>query len=98
MPAPTKSLRPKMRPKKIEDEAMLEEGSTQHPSGLNMDERSDGGAVERGNRASQRRAKEGSTADTQKFMGGGMVKQGYMDGGEVRAGDVRDNPKRGKCY
>ena len=33
-----------------------------------------------------------------KYMGGGMVKQGYMDGGEVRRGDVRDNPKRGKCY
>ena len=37
--------------------------------------------------------------DTQKFMDGGMVdKKGYMDGGEVRRGDVRDNPKRGKCY
>ena len=34
--------------------------------------------------------------DTQMFMGGGMVKQGYMDGGRVA--DVRDNPKRGKCY
>jgi len=27
-----------------------------------------------------------------------MVKQGYMDGGEVRQGDVRDNAKRGKTY
>jgi hypothetical protein len=38
------------------------------------------------------------TQDTQRFMGGGSVKQGYMDGGEVRRGDVRDNSKRGKCY
>ena len=34
--------------------------------------------------------------EAKKFMGGGMVKQGYMDGGRVA--DVRDNPKRGKCY
>jgi hypothetical protein len=39
-----------------------------------------------------------NTQDTQKFMMGGMAKQGYMDGGDVRRGDVRDNPKRGKCY
>ena len=44
------------------------------------------------------RAYNNDDNDTQKFMGGGMVKQGYMDGGEVRAGDVRDNSKRGKTY
>ena len=29
---------------------------------------------------------------------GGMVKKGYMGGGVVRVGDVRDNPNRGKTY
>ena len=71
--------------KRAERRLREDEGSTRHPSGKNIDEQ-----------------------DTQFFMGGGMVKkkmmmggmvdQGYKDGGDVRRADVRDNPKRGKCY
>ena len=180
MPGVKKSLRPKARPK-------YDEGSTRHPSGKNMDERTkgsgagtrhpsgkniyeqdtqtfeDGGRVkpkkkpqaamdvtgtlakrEKKTMSAQHRRDEqffedvkkvdrksrvskgdliekhgddsqnltrygtGAQAgrsfgqktrgEAKKYMGGGMVKQGYMDGGEVRRGDVRDNPKRGKCY
>ena len=86
MPAPKKSLRPKSRPNN--------EGSTRHPSGKNMDERTQGEGA--GTRHPS--GKNIYEQDTQMFMNGGMVKQGYMDGGEVRQGDVRDNAKRGKCY
>jgi len=172
MPGVKKSLRPKARPK-------YDEGSTRHPSGKNMDERTkgsgagtrhpsgkniyeqdtqmfkDGGKVmkdvtgsgaerekktmsaqhrrdeqffkdvkkvdkksrvskgdliEKHGDDSQNLSRYGTAAqagrsfgqktrgDAKKYMGGGMVKQGYMDGGEARLGDVRDNPKRGKCY
>ena len=94
MPAPRKSLRPKKRPKWMDEKDMLDnEGPTR---GYEED------------RQRMRPDEEGSTRhpsgknidtqDTQRFMGGGSVKQGYMDGGEVRRGDVRDNSKRGKCY
>ncbi len=186
MPAPMKSLRPKKRPNRRLGPD--DEGSTQHPSGKNMDQRTqgsgagtrhpsgkniyeqdtqmfeDGGRVkpkkklqtlmdatdysakkEKKTMSAQHRRDEqffkdvkkvdgksrvskseliekhgddsqnltrygtGAQAgrsfgqktrgDAKKYMGGGMVKQGYMDGGEVvRRGDVRDNPKRGKCY
>ena len=85
MPAPKKSLRPKAR-KSIYGEP---EGSTQHPSGLNMDERMkpmrpkarpdsvmERGAVKRGNNEAKRRSKE-----TKLFSYGGDVK--YKDGGKV---------------
>ena len=98
MPAPTRSLRPKMRPKRIEDEAMINEGSTRSPDGIYVTDRDNADAVNRGNSDARRRAEEGSPSDTQKFMGGGMVKKGYMGGGVVRIGDVRDNPNRGKTY
>ena len=63
MPAPRKSLRPKKRPKWMDEKAMLDnEGPTR-----------------------------GYEEDRQRM-------QGYMDGGEIRRGDVRDNSKRGKCY
>ena len=94
MPAPKKSLRPKKRPKWMDEKAMLDnEGSTR-----NYEEE----------RQRMRPDDEGSTRspsgkniyeqDTQMYMNGGMVKKGYMNGGEVRQGDVRDNAKRGKCY
>jgi hypothetical protein len=57
-----------------------------------MDERTKG----RGAGTRHPSGKNINEQDTQMFMGGGMVKQGYMDGGRVA--DVRDNPKRGKCY
>ena len=85
MPGVKKSLRPKARPK-------YDEGSTRHPSGKNMDERTKGSGA--GTRHPS--GKNINEQDTQKYMGGGMVKQGYMDGGRVA--DVRDNPQRGKCY
>lgn len=81
------SLRPKARPMDLTPEA--ESGDSDL---IRMEEKrkgsDDGGAVERGNNAARRRAKEGSPDDAAKFVEGGMV----------RAGDVRDNPKRGKCY
>ena len=178
MPGVKKSLRPKARPK-------YDEGSTRHPSGKNMDERTKGSGAgtrhpsgkniyeqdtqmfEDGGRAKPKKKlqtlmdargylakKEKKTMNAQhrrdeqffkdvkkvdrksrvskgdliekhgddsqnltrygtgaqagrsfgqktrgeakKYMGGGMVKQGYMDGGRVA--DVRDNPQRGKCY
>jgi len=88
MPAPMKSLRPKKRPRSDD------EGSTRHPSGKNMDERTKG----EGSGTRHPSGKNIYEQDTQMFMNGGVVKQGYMDGGEVRQGDVRDNAKRGKCY
>ena len=90
MPAPKTSFRPKMRPKK--------ENSTSSPDGIYVTDRDANDAVNRGNNEARRRATEGSPADTPTYMNGGMVKQGYMHGGEVRAGDVRDNSKRGKTY
>ena len=77
MPGVKKSLRPKARPKH-------DEGSTQHPSGKNMDQRT-----------------QGEGAGTRHPSGKNIYEQDtqtFMDGGEVRVGDVRDNPKRGKCY
>jgi len=77
------SLRPKARPMDLTPEA--ESGDSDL---IRMEENrkgsDDGGAVERGNNAAKRRAKEGTAK--------------FMDGGMVRPGDVRDNPKRGKCY
>ena len=92
MPAPMKSLRPKKRPNRRLGPD--DEGRTKHPSGKNMDERTKGSGA--GTRHPS--GKNIYEQDNQMFMNGGMVKQGYMDGGEIRAGDVRDNPKRGKCY
>lgn len=95
MSAPKKSLRPKTNPKRRMGPD--DEGSTQHPSGKNMSQRQNPEAVTKSLRPKSR-------GDTKTYMNGGMVKndpvaqQGYMDGGEVRRGDVRDNPKRGKCY
>lgn len=94
MPAPKKSLRPKKRPKWMDEKAMLDnEGSTQgYEEELQRMRPDDEGST---------RHPSGENIyeqDTQRFMRGGMVKQGYMDGGEVRRGDVRDNSKRGKCY
>ena len=103
MPAPMKSLRPKKRPNRRLGPD--DEGSTQHPSGKNMDQRTQG----KGAGTRHPSGKNIYEQDTQTFMDGGMVKQGYMDGGMVkqgymdggevvRRGDVRDNPKRGTCY
>ena len=89
---PKTSLRPKSRPKKRMRPD--DEGSTRHPSGKNIYEQSQGEGA--GSRHPS--GKNINEQDTQKFMMGGMAKQGYMDGGEVRRSDVRDNPKRGKCY
>ena len=152
MPGVKKSLRPKARPKH-------DEGSTQHPSGKNMDQRTQG----KGAGTRHPSGKNIYEQDTQTFRRGGKVKTSktpdmpkdpeapskvgtkkggfmlpykrtmgkklgtdkmrvgppnfdgdkppmgskgtrknfhktFMDGGEVRVGDVRDNPKRGKCY
>jgi hypothetical protein len=98
--APKTSPRPQAR-RRREDE-----GSTSHPDG-NLSEQGAMTAAEK--RAERmRREDEGSTRhpsgknideqDTQMFAGGGTAKRKYMMGGEVRRADVRDNPKRGKCY
>ena len=81
------SLRPKARPMDLTPEAESDDSDIIRMEDSRK-ESDDGGAVERGNNAARRRAKEGSPSDVAKFMDGGMVRQG----------DVRDNPKRGKCY
>jgi hypothetical protein len=71
--------------KRAERRLREDEGSTRHPSGKNIDEQD------------TQMFMGGGTAK-RKYMMGGMVDQGYKDGGAVRRGDVRDNPKRGKTY
>lgn len=94
MPAPRKSLRPKKRPKWMDEKAMLDnEGPTRGYEEDRQRMRPDDEGSTR-----HPSGKNIDTQDTQRFMGGGSVKQGYMDGGEIRRGDVRDNSKRGKCY
>ena len=84
MPAPKKSLRPRARPKDLNESIYgIGEDSTSSPDGVYVTERDEADAVSRGNREAKRRAE-----DTQNFM----------LGGEVRLGDVRDNGKRGKTY
>ena len=84
MPAPKKSLRPKKRPKWMDEKAMLDnEGST------------------RGYEKERQRMRPGDEGSTRHPSGKNIYEQDtqmFMDGGEVRQGDVRDNAKRGKCY
>ena len=92
MPAPKRSLRPRSRSDSKGMSPKETEGSTRSPDGIYVTERDNADTVERGNNEARR------LSETPTYMNGGMVKKGYMDGGEVRQGDVRDNAKRGKCY
>jgi hypothetical protein len=74
-----------------------DEGSTRHPSGKNINEQ-DTQFFMNGGMAKKKKMMMGGQANMTPMMNGGMPGQGYKDGGDVRRADVRDNPKRGKCY
>jgi hypothetical protein len=85
--APKTSPRPQAR-RRREDE-----GSTRDPSGKNINEQ-DTQFFMNGGMAKKKKMMMGGQANMTPMMN----RQGYKDGGDVRRADVRDNPKRGKCY
>jgi hypothetical protein len=84
--APKTSPRPQAR-RRREDE-----GSTRDPSGKNINEQDTQFFMNGG--MAKKKKMMGGQANMTPMMNG----QGYRDGGDVRRADVRDNPKRGKCY
>jgi len=92
MPAPKKSLRPRARPKDLNNSIYgVGEVSTSSPDGIYVTERDEADAVSRGNREAKRR-----TEDTQKFMMGGEVRQGFAEGGEAKKKKLPKTPKMPK--
>lgn len=96
MPAPEKSLRPKRRPEKEIDVSPRAEKGDIELMLLEEEER-------KRKRKQRMREYQPTKEEAGAIERGNRVKrlerrEGFYLGGEVRAGDVRDNPNRGKCY